>query len=69
MPTYDYRCNPCDITTEHLHAMSVTPDLRCPQCGAPMVKLVGRPPFKFADRQGMFIRPGGAHMDDHRKLT
>ncbi len=68
MPTFDYRCTKCAHETEHFfHSVSSIVDQTCPKCGAPMVKLVGKIlGFKFKNRAGMFIRPGGNDMDSSK---
>jgi putative FmdB family regulatory protein len=34
MPTYEYRCDQCGLTTERFHAMGAEPRLTCPECGS-----------------------------------
>lgn len=40
MPTYDYRCNPCDQTVEELRNINDTSELICGICGDPMERLI-----------------------------
>lgn len=34
MPTYDYVCNSCGFIQEEMHAVSVTPDIKCKECNS-----------------------------------
>ena len=40
MPTYDYRCESCDIVEEHRHLMSEDPQIKCSDCGSLMKKQI-----------------------------
>jgi len=42
MPTYDYECTSCSHAFEVFHAMSARPVAKCPKCGRPVRRLIGR---------------------------
>lgn len=42
MPTYDYRCPQCDITTESFHKMCEESKVLCLECGVNMLKTIGK---------------------------
>jgi putative FmdB family regulatory protein len=37
---YDYFCDKCGITEEHMHGMTETPEISCPECGNKMERLI-----------------------------
>ena len=41
MPSYDYRCEPCDLIEEIFHSMSDDTPRNCSECGKTMEKLIG----------------------------
>lgn len=40
MARYDYKCIECGLTNEQTHSINETPDVKCPQCGSKMGKLI-----------------------------
>jgi len=40
MPTYTYKCKPCDIVVEQIHGMKEDPNVLCGECGDPMDKII-----------------------------
>jgi putative FmdB family regulatory protein len=38
MPTYDYRCEKCNIVIETMHGMNAAPEILCEKCNRPMQK-------------------------------
>ena len=42
MPRYDYVCEQCKRMDEHVHSMKETPEIKCPDCQAPMKRAVVR---------------------------
>ena len=54
MPTYNYRCTNPDCLKEHefFHSIQERGTPSCPNCGYPMNKLVGAPPFRFKNPRG-----------------
>lgn len=40
MPTYNYKCMPCNIEKEKFHKMSERPEVLCDECKEPMTKLI-----------------------------
>jgi putative FmdB family regulatory protein len=40
MPTYEYRCDRCGLTTERFHAISAKPRLTCPDCGVELRRVL-----------------------------
>lgn len=46
MPTYDYRCNQCGMTTEMRHGVNHEPSKICPECGeVALTRIIGTPDF------------------------
>ena len=41
MPTYDYKCQKCDKTTQIMHKMCEEITQSCPECNVNMVKQIG----------------------------
>lgn len=41
MPTYEYECQSCGYRFEQFQKMSDLPVKVCPECGAPVRKLIG----------------------------
>ena len=39
MPTYAYKCRACKVNRDVFHRMAETPEVSCPVCGGPMVKV------------------------------
>lgn len=40
MPRYDYRCPACETTLEVEHGMREHPEITCPNCNAPMTRML-----------------------------
>jgi putative FmdB family regulatory protein len=40
MTRYDYFCDKCGITEEHMHGMTENPEILCPDCGSKMERLI-----------------------------
>jgi len=40
MPVYEYKCEQCEKVEEVLHSMTETPDVNCPDCGAPCGRII-----------------------------
>ena len=49
MPVYEYRCDKCGSTTEHIEKFSDPPaDLNCAKCeGGKVERLIGVPALQF----------------------
>ncbi|HPI92678.1 MAG TPA: zinc ribbon domain-containing protein [Deltaproteobacteria bacterium] len=62
MPTYEYECNACKMRFEREQAMSDEPLQACPECGAPVRRLVsGGTGFLFkGEGQGRASSRGGS---------
>ena len=45
MPIYEYQCEKCGIKEEVMHKISETPEILCPECSAPMHKLISPSAF------------------------
>ena len=45
MPIYEYQCEKCGIKKEVMHKISETPEISCPECSAPMHKLISPSAF------------------------
>jgi len=60
MPTYDYQCAKCDVTEEHTHPMSESPEVKCPKCGERMT-------VKISSNFGGFIMKGGTPAIHYRE--
>jgi putative FmdB family regulatory protein len=41
MPTYDYKCNKCELVVEIVHPMSDESEYPCEKCAEPMHILIG----------------------------
>lgn len=41
MPTYDYKCEKCNITTEVIHSIKSEHIEKCTKCKKPMEKIIG----------------------------
>lgn len=52
MATYDYFCDRCGRTEEHIHSMLEKPDIVCPECSGKMERLISQ-------NFGGFILKGG----------
>ena len=40
MARYDYECQACNITTEVVHGMTESPEIKCEKCGSIMKKAI-----------------------------
>lgn len=54
MPTYVYECPSCGKRFEKEHAMSQTPEVLCPECGAKAER-------KITGGAGIIMKEGGSH--------
>ncbi len=59
MPTYDYRCETCDLTFEHVQPMSSKPLKKCPQCGSKVERLL-------SGGAGVIFKGTGFYQTDYR---
>ncbi len=59
MPTYDYRCDSCDLTFEYVQPMSSAPLKKCPQCGRKVERL-------FSGGAGVIFKGTGFYQTDYR---
>ena len=60
MPHYDYYCEKCHLTQEHVHGMLEKPEIKCLKCGALMERV-------FAPNMGGFILKGGTPAINYRE--
>lgn len=60
MPLYDYKCEACNITEEHIHSITTTPTIKCKECNKQMVRLISG---------GAYIIESGlkGSLSDHRE--
>lgn len=58
MARYDYRCTACDNVFEVEHGMREHPDVTCPKCGAPAVKVL--------TASGIVLKGSGFYNTDER---
>lgn len=64
MPIFDYRCAEgegcprCGPGFEHLEKLGAEPLATCPDCGAPLKRLIGAPALAI----------GGAHLQKEKKI-
>jgi len=42
MPTYEYECLKCGLHFEKFQKMSDAPLKKCPECGSPVKRLIGK---------------------------
>jgi putative FmdB family regulatory protein len=48
MPNFDFRCETCDVITEHfIPILEIDSVLNCSECGAKMVKIYAPPAIQF----------------------
>jgi len=60
MPTYDYRCNACDVEFELFQSMKDKPKKKCPECGKnALERLIGT-------GAGIIFKGGGFYETDYR---
>lgn len=60
MPTYDYRCNACDVEFELFQSMKDKPKKKCPECGKnALERLIGT-------GAGVIFKGGGFYETDYR---
>ena len=60
MPTYDYKCNACSHTFEHMQSMKDKPLRKCPECGkASLERLIGT-------GAAVIFKGGGFYQTDYR---
>ena len=60
IPTYDYRCSACKSDHEEFHGIHLTPNVRCPKCGARCKKLIG-------GGAGVIFKGSGFYQTDYCK--
>lgn len=65
MPIFDYRCQDsaagcerCRPGFEHMERLNAEPLTACPQCGAPVRKLIGAPALAI----------GGSHLQKEKRI-
>ena len=58
MPRYDYRCPACDKVFEVEHGMRERPQITCPICGAPALRVF--------DASGIVLKGSGFYNTDQR---
>lgn len=61
MPTYEYRCNKCEVVTEHVHLMSENPEIKCTECGEVLERMISR------NIGGFILKGGTAVIHDREK--
>ena len=60
MPTYDYRCNHCNVEFELFQSMKDKPKKKCPECGKlALERLIGT-------GAGVIFKGGGFYETDYR---
>ncbi len=60
MPTYDYRCNACEVEFELFQSMKDRPKKKCPECGKnALERLIGL-------GAGVIFKGGGFYETDYR---
>jgi putative FmdB family regulatory protein len=60
MPTYDYMCEPCKISKEIFHEISLKKRPKCPECGKPMKRLI-------SGGAGIIFKGSGFYCNDYPK--
>jgi putative FmdB family regulatory protein len=60
MPTYEYKCKSCENVQEEFHSFSITPQIKCNDCGADCEKI-------FSTGAG-FVLKGGDWPSQNFKL-
>ncbi len=58
MPTYEYECEHCGHHFEKFQSMSEAPVKKCPECGKPVRRLIGR-------GAGIIFKGGGFYATDY----
>jgi len=62
MPTYEYECTKCSHTFEATQKMSDKPLEKCPKCGAPVKRLIGR-------GSGIIFKGAGFYETDYKRKS
>ncbi|HOJ67158.1 MAG TPA: zinc ribbon domain-containing protein [Candidatus Hydrogenedentes bacterium] len=60
MPTYTYECVKCQATRDVFHAISASPDIRCPECGGKCRRLLG-------SGAGIIFKGSGFYETDYKR--
>ena len=61
MPTYEYECNKCGVI-EIFHSISAAPCEKCPDCGAPVKRLISA-------GAGILFKGSGFYETDYRSQS
>jgi putative FmdB family regulatory protein len=59
MPTYEYKCNKCEIHFEEFQSMSAEPIKVCPECGGDVVRLISA-------GNGLIFKGSGFYITDYK---
>lgn len=62
MPTYTYMCKKCSGTHDVFHAISASPKVKCPLCGAACKKM-------FGTGAGIIFKGSGFYETDYKKRS
>ena len=68
MARYDYKCSSCGNVFEVEHPMSETPEVVCPNCGAPAAKTFSPSVIKF-EGSGFYNPDQGIHSVPTRRSS
>ncbi len=60
MPTYEYKCNDCEVVFEKLQKMTDEPIKVCPECGGSVKRLIG-------SGAGLIFKGSGFYITDYKK--
>jgi putative FmdB family regulatory protein len=61
MPTYEYECRNCKHRFDRFQSISAEPVKVCPECGAPVERLV-------SGGGGFIFKGSGFHATDYRRV-
>ena len=59
MPTYEYKCNACDVQFEKFQGITEEPLKECPDCGEEVKRLIGA-------GAGLIFKGSGFYITDYR---
>ena len=62
MPTYEYECTKCNHAFESTQKMSDKPLENCPECGAPVKRLIGK-------GSGIIFKGTGFYETDYKRKS
>jgi putative FmdB family regulatory protein len=62
MPHYDYQCEKCGHRYEKFQQMTDAPDTVCPECGAPVRRLIGT-------GAGLVFKGSGFYETDYKRKS